>query len=344
MRRFVPICVWSLAALSLIGCGGQSARLSLLRQADLYGSSTAGDVDGTPVQARFANPANVEVGPDGAVYVADYDNDAVRMIAPDGKVSTLVKQSNFQQPFGLTYSPDGNLYVTTDRNDQGIKNSTSGTLWKVDIKRKIVTVVAANLGRPRGIVAISKTQIAMTDIVHHTIEVIDTKGATIGLLAGASDQAGHVNGSGGNARFNRPYGLCLLPDGSLLVADANNNCIRKVSPAGEVSDFAGTTTAGLDNGTASTATFKTPQDVAYSNGNVYVADTGNHVVRKISAGVVSTEAGDGIAGFVVAPGIQAEFYGLEGLAIYPGSNRLWIADGNGGDGSDFNHVREIRVP
>ena len=84
MRRFVPICVWSLAALSLIGCGGQSARLSLLRQADLYGSSTAGDVDGTPVQARFANPANVEVGPDGAVYVADYDNDAVRMSAPDG--------------------------------------------------------------------------------------------------------------------------------------------------------------------------------------------------------------------------------------------------------------------
>lgn len=344
MRRFVPICAWSLIVVSVIGCGGQSAQLSLLRQADLYGAAPSGYVDGTPSQARFANPANVAVGPDGAVYVADYDNNAVRMISPNGRVSTLTKQANFGQPFGLTLSPDGYLYVSTDVNDQGVKNPTSGTIWRIDIGRKITTVLKANLGRPRGIVAVSKTEIVMTDIIHHTVSLLDTLTGTVSVLAGVTDQSGHVNGNGSTARFNRPYGLCVLPNGNVLVADANNNCIRQVTMAGDVTDLAGTTSSGQDNGSALSATFKTPQGVTTSGGLVFVADTGNHVVRMISAGQVSTIAGDGTAGFVDAPGLQAEFYGLEGLSIYPGTTRLWVSDGNGGDGSDFNHVREIRVP
>ena len=72
--------------------------------------------------------------------------------------------------------------------------------------------------------------------------------------------------------------------------------------------------------------------------------SGNHVIRLISGGNVTTEAGDGTAGFKVAPGLEAEFYGLEGIAIKGNSSTLWIADGNGGDGSDHNHVRKISVP
>jgi len=327
------------------GCAGNGAGgVATLNQADVYGVPAEGDVDGPASVAQFANPANVEVGPDGSVYVADYDNYAVRVIAPNGTVSTLVKQSNFAQPFGLTFSPDGFLYVSTDWNDQGQKNATTGTIWKVDVKKKTATVLQRNLGGPRGLLAISKTQIAMSDFRHDTISIIDTKTKVVTVIAGQADQTGHVNSKGSTARFNRPYGMARLSDGSLLVADCNNNCIRSVTLSGDVSDFAGSTAPGLLNGPALSATFLNPEDVAVSNGNVYVADTGNHVIRLISSGTVSTEAGDGTAGFNVAPGTLAEFYGLEGIAIRPGSSTLWIADGNVGDGSDHNHVRKISVP
>ena len=337
------LCMISLAC--VIGCGGNgSGKAATNTQAEVYGTAAAGLVNGPSTVAQFSNPANTEVGPDGTVYVADYDNDAVRAIAPNGDVSTLVKQAGFQQPFGLTYSTDGFLYVSTDRNDAGVKDATTGTIWKVDLKTKVATVLQRNLGRPRGICAISKTQIAMSDIVHNVISLIDTNTKVVTVIAGQADQVGHVNANGASARFSRPYGLARLSDGTLLVADANNNCIRRVTLAGDVSDFAGTTVAGLNNGPVASATFKTPQDVAISNGSVYVADSGNHVVRRIANGEVTTEAGDGTAGFIVAPGTAAEFYGLEGFSIRSGSSTLWIADGNSGDGSDHNHVRKITVP
>ncbi len=344
MRKNATSCLIPLMALIAAGCGGSGSSSTPLTQAEVYGAPQSGDVDGTPTKAEFANPANVEVGPNGAVYIADYDNGAVRMIAPNGIVSTLAKQAKFSQPFGLTFSPDGFLYVSTDANDQGVKNATSGTVWRIDVKKKLVTVVAANIGRPRGLCAISKTEIALGDIIHHTVSILNTSTGTVTPLAGLTDQTGHVNANGSNARFNRPYGLCQLPDGSLLVADANNNCLRQVTLSGDVSDYAGTTVVGSGNGPRLSATFQTPQDVTYSNGNIYVADTANHLVRRITNDVVFTEAGDGTAGFVLLPGLQAEFYGLEGLGMRAGSNTLWIADGNGGDGSDHNHVRKLTVP
>lgn len=342
--RPIVICTVSFISLALLsGCGGNGSGVKL-NQADVYGVPAEGDVDGSPSVAQFANPANVEVGPDQSVYVADYDNNAIREIAPDGTVSTLVKMTNFYQPFGLTFSPDGFLYVSTDFNDLGVKNATSGTIWKIDVKKKTVSVLKANLGRPRGILAVSKTEIAMADTSHDTISIINTTTKVVTVIAGVADQTGHVNGKGTTARFSRPYGMALLPDGALVVADCNNNCLRKVTLSGEVSDFAGSTTAGKQNGPVDTATFLNPEDVAYSNGSVYVADTANHVIRRISNGNVTTFAGDGTAGFVVAPGTSAEFYGLEGIAVRGGTSTMWIADGNGGDGSNFNHVRKIPLP
>lgn len=344
MRTMVSKISVLISLACLVGCGGNGGGGLSLNQADVYGVPQEGDVDGNSSVAEFANPANVEVGPDGAVYVADYDNGAVRAITPDGTVTTIIQQSNFIQPFGLTYSPDGFLYVSTDFNDQGNKDATSGTIWQVDVKKKVATVLQRNLGRPRGLKAISKTQIAMADLLHDTISIIDTDTKVVTVIAGVADQTGHVNGFGSTARFNRPYGMARLPDGSLLVADCNNNCIRQVTLSGKVSDYAGSTASGFENGPVASATFFNPEDVAYSNGSVYVADTENHVIRRITSGRVSTEAGNGQPGFVVAAGTSAEFYGLEGISILPGSSTLWVADGNQGDGSDHNHVRRITVP
>ncbi|MBL6752019.1 MAG: hypothetical protein ISP90_15980 [Nevskia sp.] len=311
----------------------------------IWGSSEAALVDGDAATARFSNPVNVAVAADGTVYVADFDNDALRAISPTGLVSTVVKQANFSRPFGLTLSADGaTLYVQTDANDTGQRNGTTGTIWALNRATGGIAVVARNLGRPRGILALADGRIVMADLVRNVISTLDPGTGTVVPVAGQDGVAGFANGHGTAASFARPYGMALMPDGSILVADQTNNAIRQLTLAGDVTTFAGSGALGLQNGPVATATFNGPQDVAVSGGNVYVADTENHVIRLIAGGSVSTEAGDGVAGFVDATGTAAEFFGLEGIALTADGTVLWMADGNGGNGDPFNRVRRLMVP
>lgn len=338
------MCGLGLCALGVLGgCNNDDA----IVVAHVFGTADAGLVDGDVTKARFSNPVNVEVAADGTVYVADFDNDVVRAISPAGMVSTVVQQASFSRPFGLSLSHDGTkLYIQTDANDLGARDSTTGTIWALTRAGNTVAVVARNLGRPRGILALPDGRIAMADLVQDVITVLDPATGTVSPLAGSAGMAGFVNGSGSAARFNRPYGMGLLPDGSLLVADQNNNSIRQVTLAGVVTTYAGTGTAGNANGAAAAATFNGPEDVAVSaSGDVYVADTGGHLVRRVNGGSVSTEAGNGTAGFVDdADNTKSEFFGLEGIALSGDGSQLWIADGNGGNGDPFNRVRSIKVP
>jgi len=330
-------------ALMLAGCGRDDGTPAPFNR--VWGSSTPGLVDGDATTALFSNPVKVTVAPDGTVYDADYDNDAIRAISPGGIVSTVVLQSTFQRPFGLTMSNDGNtLYIETDGNDMGQRDDTTGTIWALNRASGAVAVVARNLGRPRGILTLPDGRIAMSDLVQNVISILDPVSGTVTPVAGTAGTAGFANGTGAAASFSRPYGMSLMPDGSLLVADQNNNSIRQVTLDGVVTTYAGTGAAGNANGPTATATFNGPEDVAVSGGNIYVADTFNHTIRRISGGSVSTEAGDGIAGFIDADGTAAEFFGLEGIGLTADGSVLWIADGNGGNGDPYNRVRRIRVP
>lgn len=331
------------AAAVLAGCNNDG-EAALIR---VFGSSDAGQVDGDAMTARFSNPATVEVAKDGTVYVADFDNNAVRAISLQGMVSTVIQQANFQRPFGLAATPDGTiLYVQTDANDLGARDGTTGTIWSLSRASGAVAVVARNLGRPRGIVVLADGRIAMSDLVRSTVSILDPGTGVVTPLAGLDGTAGYAEGSGSAAMFNRPYGIAQMQDGSLLVADQNNHRIRQVTMAGTVSTFAGSGTAGNANGAANAASFMGPEDVAVSGANVYVSDQGNHLIRRINNGTVSTEAGDGTAGFVDDPSDNSkdEFFGLEGIALNADGSQLWIADGNVGDGDPFNRVRRIRVP
>lgn len=326
---------------ALIGCGGRGSEREVVPvTAETWGSGDAGLVDGDASRARFHNPVNVEIAPDGTTYVADYDNDAVRAISPRGTVTTVIAGlTGFSRPFGLAVTKGGTLYVQTDANDSGERNADTGTIWRVDVAGKTASVVARNLGRPRGLHAIADGRLVLSDIAHHTISLLDLNTKEVTLLAGAKDQTGLVNGRGGAARFNRPYGVDQLGDGTLLVADAANNVIRAVTLTGDVTTYAGTGTAGRGNGLASQSQFKNPQDVAVEDATVYVADTGNHLVRRISKEFVYDQAGNGVAGYREGEGNQAQFFGLEGIDAL--DNVLMIADGTGGDDSDppYNRVR-----
>ena len=167
--------------------------------------------------------------------------------------------------------------------------------------------------------------------------------ATSSTITGAvttfagSATGGFANGVGAAAQFNNPIGIATDAQGNIYVSDSFNNRIRKIGSDGTVTTIAGNGTAGLTpSGPAADAEFYGPQGLAVdASGNIFVADFGNNVIRKIStAGTVTTFAGNGIAGYVDGAATVAEFNGPAGLAFDKQGN-LYVADNNN------NMIRKI---
>ena len=159
---------------------------------------------------------------------------------------------------------------------------------------------------------------------------VNTVGVT--TLAGWPGSAGSANGTGWAARFANPGGVRADGNGNIYVSDSSNYTIRKVTAAGVVTTVAGTPgTSGSADGPVATALFNAVGGVAFdSAGNLYVADSGNYTIRKIStAGVVSTLAGvAGMRGETDGTGSQARLYDPQNLAV-DSSGNIYVADGNG---------------
>ena len=244
-----------------------------------------GFADGTGAAARFNGPKGV--GTDGAsIFVADTQNHAVRKVTLGGTATTVAGNP-----------PQAG---TTD---------AIGT--------------AARFRAPAGI-AVAGGDLFVADTGNHTIRKITSAGE-VTTLAGNPGLSGILDGSGTAARFTAPQGIVAVGT-DLYVADSGNHAIRKVSAAGAVTTFAGSAAGvpGFVNGTGTAASFRTPKGIATDGSFLFVADTGNHAVRKISiaTGVVITLAGTGTAGYAnTAP---ATFNGPEGAAVI-GIN-LYVAD------------------
>lgn len=143
---------------------------------------------------------------------------------------------------------------------------------------------------------------------------------TVFSVAGQTGISGSSNGTGAAASFNGPHGVACDGFGNIYIADRNNNKIRKVSAAGAVTTLAGSGNIGATDGTGASATFFEPWGIACDgSGNVYVADTKNYKIRKITpAGVVTTIAGTGASGTTNGPALAAEFAFPTGIAVAPG--------------------------
>jgi NHL repeat len=316
----------------------------------LAGSGSPGDSDGPRDMAGFDNPVNVVMGPDGNLYVADFGNDSVRRITPSGMVSTLVAQANFRRPFGMVFAASGTLYVQTDGNDTAGLSTATGTIWRVDLGTGEATVVARNVGRPRGLAQLSDGRLVLAEGPRHSVLLLDPDAASPAptLLAGSNDAAlsGHIDATGTAARFFRPQDVVVIDD-EIYLADRENHRIRQVTLAGVVTTLAGSGTPGSQDGSMAQASFNRPYGVARdSAGNLYVSEVDGYRIRKIDvgSGMVTTVAGTGTPGYLDAENpMQAQFFGLEGIDIGDDSY-LYAADGSRGEDEPYHRVRRVSLP
>jgi len=188
---------------------------------------------------------------------------------------------------------------------------------------------AARFNNPLGIAADASGNVYVSEYLNHTIRKITPAGVTT-TLAGVAGSQGSADGTGAAARFSYPYHIAIDGSGSLYVADANNHVIRKVTPAGVVSTVAGLAgTIGSADGTATAARFYEPRGVCVDgNGNLYIADSKNNTIRKMTgAGVVTTLAGSaGVSGSADGNGATARFYQPTDLVVDSAGNVIYVAD------------------
>lgn len=183
----------------------------------------------------------------------------------------------------------------------------------------------AEFNQPDGVTVSSTGDVWMTDLGNHEVRHIAPDGTTT-TVAG-NGEAGYVDGPKEEAQFNNPDGIATDSHGNICVADSGNNVIRKITPEGEVSTAAGTGVPGIADGHAGEAQFNKPTGIAVdSSDNLYVADEGNNVIRKITpAGEVSTIAGTAVPGFQDGLASEAQFDTPHGIAI-DSSNNLYVTD------------------
>ncbi len=309
--------------------------------ATLAGSGTEGSTEGTGAAALFSNPVGIAFDSSGALVVTEFDGGRVRRVTTGGATSLVA--SGILEPFGVTTTSTA-IYFQTAANKAGMKTATSGTIWR--LVGATPEEVATGFNRPRVLTSLADGRLVVADRANGTVSLLDPATKAVTLIAGSATP-GFADGTGAAARFNGPYGAAVLPDGSVVLADEGNHCLRKVTLAGVVTLFAGDRSPGMKDDTNKLAArFDGPTGVAVDgSGNVYVADRGNHRIRRISvAGAVETVAGDGSTGFADGAGIAARFFGQEGVVATSDGKTLYVADGNGGDDGPYHRIRRITLP
>jgi sugar lactone lactonase YvrE len=285
-----------------------------------------------PVPASLAAPAGITAASGAAnpdLYVADAQTHAILKITQaDRQVTAFAGQP------GTQGAADGAAHAALFRAPRGVTINAAGALVVADtgnsklraITGGAVATIAAAFNQPRAVAAHDTNgDTYVADTGNHVIKKLTATGS-LATIAG-SGLPGFANGTGAAAQFRSPSGVAVDIAGNLYIADTGNHAIRYIAAStGGVSTLAGQPGApGSDDGAASIAKFRSPEGVAVdASGDVFVADTGNSLIREIHSGSVSTIAG-GAPGFVDATGAAAKFNTPAALVLAE-DNNLYVAD------------------
>ena len=318
------------------------------------GNASPGFTNGNISTATFNMPFGMCRDKHENIYVADGGNHCIRKITPEGIVSTYAgtgiagykdgakEEAQFNSPTNLCVDDSGNVYVSDFENH---------CIRKITSIGKVITIAgsgvagfldgAASLAKfdfPRGICMDKKGNAYVGDSWNHRIRKIDPKGnvttyAGGGNVMGDESVGSYVDAKDTAARFYTPCGLAIDKAGNIFVADAYNHRIRKISTDRMVTTVCGSGPTGKGkggyaDGDFANAIFNTPTEIAISpQGDIYISDTFNHMVRKLDLkGVVSIIAGNGKAGFTNGAGTDAQFDFPRSVVLDETHNKLYVTD------------------
>jgi sugar lactone lactonase YvrE len=309
----------------------------------LAGNGNQGSLNGLDTVATFNGPTNLAVDAAGNVYVADNNNNLVRKIGANGMVTTIAgsdstglvngpgASSALFGPEGIVLDASGNIYVADAGNNvirainsAGIVSTFAGS---TNVGSTNGALLSASFNNPSGLAIDGTGNIYVADLLNGMIRKISISGGLVSTYAGNGDSTSSVNGIDTAASFYFPNNLAVDASGNIYVTEYVTNLIRKINPNGTVTTFAGSGAQGQADSTGTAASFNGPSGVAVDKaGNVYVADTYNNVIRKITpAGVVSTIAGSGLVGAKNGKALAIKKISINALhKLYrPNSNRLF---------------------
>jgi sugar lactone lactonase YvrE len=296
----------------------------------IAGSGTMGYIDDIGTNARFTTPGSIVVDVHGNIFVGEFGQSVIRKISPLGVVSTLAGKSGvtafadgvgtnakFNNPSGITIDASGTIFVADYHNcrirkisQQGNVETLAGegTAGYADGNGNV-----ARFNYPVGVIVDSFGTVFVGDKDNHCIRSISSTTGDVSTFAGACGTSGLTDQTTkANARFSSPSGLSLDSSGNLFVVEYGSHRVRKISATSdEVTTFAGSATGswGFQDDTGTNAKFYLPEGVSVDKvGNVYISDTHNNRIRKITKDrVVTTIAGHSNPTFLDGIGTNARF-------------------------------------
>ena len=255
----------------------------------IAGSGTPGYADGTGSAAAFSGIWGITIDANGNLYIGDTNNNRIRKLSPAG-VATTISGTNFQ----------GNI---------------DGP------------VASATFGLPFGVALDSHGNIFLTNMGWNNIREISVAGIVSTFAGDPTGHPGSTEGIGTAARFHTPLGIAIDANDNVFVVDADNNKIRKITPAGVVTTLAGNGQVGATDGIGSAASFNQAFGIGLdASNNLYVVEAGNNKIRKVTqSGDVTTFAGSGAKGSTDGPALSASFNAPIGI-VEDHSGNFYITD------------------